>query len=450
MSVLTSSDLNLLYDDKYHAARLEETAMSAAVVVPLLLERFPSITSVVDVGCSTGAWLHEFQLHGISRVLGLDGADVAERLLQIDSSYVQRLDLRQPIPLLGRFDLALSLEVGDCLPSEAAQQFVTGLTRMSDIVVFSSAVPGQSTNPTLNERWPSYWSALFANERFTCCDILRESLWYDQRVNWRYAQNMLVFVSEFRVDVLDRLSTARRASVLDIVHPRAFEQFRAEITGHRDEQLAFYPFRLIEEAHEGFNILQIDVDKFLALAQDEGAYSPAKLAAGGYRRAYIGASADEAKAKISREEVSIKVVEEGYRGHNIVQIGLNKFLALPQSEGAFSPEKFAAGGYERARLAPSAKEAKRAIKYGTASAGETSARTAGVAFSVTVVEEGYRGFNILQIGPDKFLALAQSEGIYSPKKFAAGGYEHAHVAPSAKEARRDVRLALRDRDYAQR
>src|SRR5262245_16529308 len=124
MSVLTSSDLNVLYDDKYHAARLEETAMSAAIVVPLLLERFPFIASVVDVGCSTGAWLHEFQLHGISRVLGVDGADVPDRLLQIDSSDIRHIDLRQPLPLLGRFDLAVSLEVGDCLPGEAAQQFV--------------------------------------------------------------------------------------------------------------------------------------------------------------------------------------------------------------------------------------------------------------------------------------------------------------------------------------
>jgi SAM-dependent methyltransferase len=378
MPALTSPDLNALYDDKYHAARLEETAMSAAVVVPLLLDWFPSITSVVDVGCSTGAWLHEFQLHGIARVLGLDGADVPDRLLQIDPSDVQRVDLREPIPFLGRFDVALSLEVGDCLPSEAAQKFVTGLTRMSDVVVFSAAVPGQSANPTLNERWPSYWSTLFASERFTCCDILRAGLWYDQRVNWRYAQNMLVFVSESREDLLDRLSSARRASVLDIVHPRAFEQFRAEVTGHTNEQLRLFPFRLIEEAHQGFNILQIDVDKFLALAQDEGAYSPAKLAAGGYRRAYIGASADEAKAKITRA---------------------------------------------RRASAPSA--------------GEATAMS---------VEMGYRGFNILQIAPDKFLALAQSEGAYSPEKLAAGGYHHAYVAPSVKEARRAVRLALRERD----
>jgi hypothetical protein len=34
-------------------------------------------------------------------------------------------------------------------------------------------------------------------------------------------------------------------------------------------------------------------------------------------------------------------------------------------------------------------------------------------FPVNLVEESLRGFNILVIGPSKFLALPQSEGAYS-------------------------------------
>ena len=134
-----------------------------------------------------------------------------------------------------------------------------------------------------------------------------------------------------------------------------------------------YPFRLVEEGYEGYNILQIDVDKFLAIAQSEGAYSPEKLAAGGYTRAYVAASAEEAKGKIpravqatgkiAREVFTVRLVEEGYRGFDILQIGVDEFLALAQNEGAYSREKLAAGGYERAYVAPSAKEAKRRVKY---------------------------------------------------------------------------------------
>jgi hypothetical protein len=320
------------------------------------------VTSVVDAGCSTGAWLHEFQLHGISRVMGLDGADVPSRLLQIDPSEFRRIDFRQPLPQSGRFDLALSLEVGDCLPEDAAPQFVTGLTSLSDLVVFSAAVPGQSTHPTVNERWPSYWSALFARNRFTCFDVLRERLWYDQRINWQYAQNVLVFVSEFREDLLARLPAMHRAGVLDVVHPRAFEVFRTQSRLGGNASLALYPYRLVEEGYAGFNILQIDVNKFLALAQSEGAYSPEKLAARGYDRAYVGDTIEEAKSKIPREVFPLRLLEEGYRGYNILHIGPNKFLALAQSEGAYSPEKLAAGSYDRSFVAASAKEAKRAVK----------------------------------------------------------------------------------------
>jgi FkbM family methyltransferase len=361
MPTPTSSTLNMVSDDNPHASRLEEAARSAAVVVPLLLELFPWVTSVVDAGCSTGAWLHEFQLNGISRVMGLDVADVPSSLLQIDPAEFRRLDLCRPLPPLGRFDLALSLEVADCLPDQAAQQLVMSLTGLSDLIVFSAAVPGQSKHQTTNERWPSYWRALFAHSRFVCFDILRERLWYDQRVNWHYAQNMLVFVSEFRADLVPRLSSMRRAGMLDIVHPRAFELFRTEVTAGRDATLNLYPFRLIEDGYEGFNILQIDVNRFLALSQSEGAYSPEKLAAGGYEHAYVADSVEDVKAKIP--VFAVRLVEEGYRGYNILQIGPDRFLALAQSEGAYSREKLAAGGYERAYVAVSAKEAKRSVKH---------------------------------------------------------------------------------------
>ena len=258
------------YDEKYHAARLEGAARSAAVVVPLLLELFPWVTSVVDAGCSAGAWLHEFQLHGISRVLGVDGADIPPRLCKSMFPNSGNSTCVNHYHRWAASTSPLSLEVGDCLPSEAAQQFVTGLTSMSDLVVFSAAVPGQSKHQTLHERWPSYWSALFADCRFACFDILRERLWYDQRVDWWYAQNMLVFVSEFREDLLNRLPSTRRACMLDIVHPRAFEFFRTEARLGGDAQLMLYPFRVIEAGYEGYNIFQIDTDKFLALAKSRG------------------------------------------------------------------------------------------------------------------------------------------------------------------------------------
>src|SRR4030095_10401550 len=98
MSTQNSYDLDSLYDDEYHAMWLEESRRSAAVAVPLLMELFPWVTSVVDVGCGGGAWLHQFRLRGVSRVIGLDAASVPLRLLQVDSSEIRRTDLREPFP----------------------------------------------------------------------------------------------------------------------------------------------------------------------------------------------------------------------------------------------------------------------------------------------------------------------------------------------------------------
>ena len=150
--------------------------------------------------------------------------------------------------------------------------------------------------------------------------------------------------------------------MLDVVHPRAFEFFRTEARLGDDAQLMLYPFQVIEADYEGYNIFQIDTDKFLALAKSEGTYSPEKLAAGAYSRAYVGASHDEVKAWIPREIFPVRLVEEGYHGYEILQIGVKKFLALLQSDGAYSPEKFAAGGYERAHVANSIKKVKKAIE----------------------------------------------------------------------------------------
>ena len=44
-------------------------------------------------------------------------------------------------------------------------------------------------------------------------------------------------------------------------------------------------------------------------------------------------------------------------------------------------------------------------------------------------------------GVNKFLALLQSDGPYSPEKLAAGGYERAHVAASIKKVKKAIELA---------
>lgn len=300
MSMPDLSDLERIYDEEYFFTQSESSARSAAVVVPLVVKYFPWITSVVDVGCGTGAWLLEFELRGVTRVLGFDAAKVDSHLLEIDAAQLRRVDLRKTFFSSERFDLALCLEVADCLPEPDAEPFVRQLTQFSDLIVFGAAGPGRSTRSNVNEQWPSYWISLFAARGFRCFDILRDVFWYDQRVSWWYAQDTLIFARASREDLIAQLQSIVRSAdrAFDIVHPRCYESYRKESDAAVAEEL-FYPFRLVEEGFRGCNILQIGTSKYLGLGQREGAYSPEKLLAGGYKEAYVGGSIEEVKVKIS-------------------------------------------------------------------------------------------------------------------------------------------------------
>src|SRR5262245_32105662 len=93
-----------------------QSGASAERVVPLVIDLLHP-QSVVDVGCGTGLWLAELRRHGLTRTLGLDGDHVERAALHFPAADFRAADLRRALPDdLGRFDLALSLEVAEHLP----------------------------------------------------------------------------------------------------------------------------------------------------------------------------------------------------------------------------------------------------------------------------------------------------------------------------------------------
>lgn len=222
-------NMSPVYNRAFYAAQIEGSVRSASAVVPRILELFPWITSVVDVGCGAGTWLHQFRLHGVSRIVGLDIGDPSDDLLHIRKSEFLCKDLSVPFRLEGGFDLAMSLEVAEHLPPESAETFISNITQLSDVIIFGAAIPGQGGTDHVNERWPSYWAALFKKRGFVCFDVLRGSLWYDERVEWWYKQNMLIFVGKNRTDLTAALQAkcGGYKAPLDLVHPHCFEIYRA-------------------------------------------------------------------------------------------------------------------------------------------------------------------------------------------------------------------------------
>lgn len=217
------------YDAAFFQMQMEGSARSAAVVVPLLLQFVPA-ESVVDVGCGTGVWLERFTENGVARILGIDGGWVDQESLRIPPDCFTAHDVRRPIHLDERFDLAISLEVAEHLPEQAGEILVESLTRLSSVVVFSAGVPCQGGKGHVNERWPDYWARVFASQGYMAIDCVRPLLWVDSRVDFWYRQNILLFASR---EALTRSKILRDESVrssgpLTIAHPELVHLLQAK------------------------------------------------------------------------------------------------------------------------------------------------------------------------------------------------------------------------------
>jgi SAM-dependent methyltransferase len=204
------------YDAAFFEAHRAGARSSAEVLVPKVVELLRP-KSVVDVGCGPGTWLSVFRRHGVADVLGVDGSYVDPGGLDIPTESFVAHDLTRPLRLGRSFDLAVSLEVAEHLPPESAAAFVESLVGLAPRVLFSAAIPHQGGEGHVNGQWPAYWAALFAEHDYAPVDCFRRRLWGDERVEWWYAQNVLLYV---RRDSLGAMEAEPR--VLSLVHPTLY------------------------------------------------------------------------------------------------------------------------------------------------------------------------------------------------------------------------------------
>ena len=178
------------FDNQYTGA-LE----SARAVVPLVRDLLHP-RRVVDVGCGRGAWLRAFHEIGVDLIQGLDGDYVDRDTLLISAGTFVPVDLAELTKLPDNYDLAVCLEVLEHLSAQSGRNIVTALTEAAPVVLFSAAVPGQRGIGHVNEQWPEYWRRLFEARGYRMLDPIRPRIRDDQRVEWWYRQNILMFASE--------------------------------------------------------------------------------------------------------------------------------------------------------------------------------------------------------------------------------------------------------------
>ena len=208
------------YDRTFYEINSDTSYQSATKVVPLVLELI-NCNSVIDIGCGTGTWLRAFQEHGVADLLGIDGDYVDKGMLQIPEQNFISYNLKDPYRSERRFDLVVSLEVGEHLPDERSDAFVETLTRLGPVVLFSAAVPHQTGTFHINEQWPDYWAEKFRKQNFTAVDCLRHKIWNDPQVEWWYAQNIFIYAQQEYFEANESLREAARGGFnrLSVVHP---------------------------------------------------------------------------------------------------------------------------------------------------------------------------------------------------------------------------------------
>jgi SAM-dependent methyltransferase len=193
----------MTYSDGFYDTIAQGCISSADVVAPLVYEQVEP-ARVVDVGCGQGHWGAAFSELG-AEVLGVDGAYVAEPRINFFAH-----DLEHPLPELGSFDLAVSLEVAEHLSAQRAPGFVSDLCSLAPTVLFSAAIPHQTGAGHIHLRWQSYWADLFADNGYKVSTSLRWKVWDDDRVEPWYRQNLLL---------ASRALNLRQQGPMDVVHP---------------------------------------------------------------------------------------------------------------------------------------------------------------------------------------------------------------------------------------
>ncbi len=238
MDLSSQSTPDAPYGAAFYDITREGSRRSAGVIVPELVALLKP-RSVVDVGCGEGLWLAAFRAQGVEDAVGVDGAWVRTELLAIPHASFQTRDLTRPLGLSRTFDVALSLEVAEHLPAEAAGLFIGELCGLAPVVVFSAAAPMQGGEGHVNEQWPSYWTALFAERGFVPAGDFRARFWTNADVEFWYRQNLFCFVDKNRRDLIETLERAAPPATLDAAHPQPYLRFARE-WAHERERVAWF------------------------------------------------------------------------------------------------------------------------------------------------------------------------------------------------------------------
>ncbi|MGH9085210.1 MAG: class I SAM-dependent methyltransferase [Acidimicrobiales bacterium] len=186
-----------LYGSEYFEM-VERTTAQGAVEMARSIVTSLDPRRVIDVGCGTGTLLQALGALGVEDGVGLEYASAAVESCRRRGVAVHRFDIESDdLPSgIGRADVVISMEVGQQLRPESSERYVDLLCALADVVVFSSAVPGQGDRAPRNEQPHEHWIRAFDRRGLThdaATTARWRSEWSVQAVAPWFVANVMVF-----------------------------------------------------------------------------------------------------------------------------------------------------------------------------------------------------------------------------------------------------------------
>jgi SAM-dependent methyltransferase len=215
-----------VYNKDFYEDQQNGSLISAKEIWPVIFQ-YVRPKSVIDIGCGVGTWLAALNDFQITDYNGVDGDYVQPDNLFISKEKFLPHDLTRPFKASRKYDLAMSLEVGEHLPDTSADDLVRTLTSAADFVLFSAALPGQTGTYHINEQWHEYWAKKFIAQGFVAIDCIRKPIWNNTRIPVWYRQNMLLYIKRELLDnpeysSLKILAEKTDPEFLTRIHPELF------------------------------------------------------------------------------------------------------------------------------------------------------------------------------------------------------------------------------------
>ena len=188
------------YDQNFSKYTTRQNCLSAQIVIDELLIALGEVKSVIDIGCGEGVWLSTWKKKGVVDVTGIDQFQWAEIESLIEESEYKCVDFESSLRHLTEtkkynYDICQCLEVAEHLTPEISESLVSFLTSLSDVIIFSSAPPGQGGEHHINEQPYWWWKQLFEKHGYELYDSVRPRLLKHHSVNSWYKYNTFIYVS---------------------------------------------------------------------------------------------------------------------------------------------------------------------------------------------------------------------------------------------------------------